>query len=119
MTDLERLAARNVWVATVRPDGRPHLVPVWFVVDDGKWYIVTPPDSVKARNLQHNAQISLALEDGDNPYVVEGMARAASPSPQVARLFKQKYDWDIMVDTTYTLTIEVLVNKTRGGSATS
>ncbi|HLE28937.1 MAG TPA: pyridoxamine 5'-phosphate oxidase family protein, partial [Anaerolineales bacterium] len=57
-------SAQNVWVATVRPDGRPHLVPVWFVMDGGRWYICTAPDSVKARNLQTNSRIALALEDG-------------------------------------------------------
>ena len=117
MAKNDPLAKRNVWAATVRPDGRPHLAPVWFVVSDGKWYVVTAPDSVKARNLQRNDQISLALEDGDDPYVVEGRARPVAPSAEVIRLFKQKYDWDITVDSTYTQTIEVVVHKTRGGSA--
>jgi len=36
----------------------------------------------------------------------------------VVRLFKEKYDWDIMVDSTYSQTIEVVVHKTRGGIAT-
>jgi len=119
MAENDRLAELNVWVATVRPDGRPHLAPVWFVVAGGKWYVVTAPGSVKAHNLQKNDQISLALEDGDNPYVVEGRARAVAPSAEVVRLFKEKYDWDITVASTYTQTIEVAVEKTRGGSANS
>ena len=116
MTGKNRSSERNVWVATVRPDGRPHLAPVWFVVSDGKWYVVTSPDSIKARNLQHNARIALALEDGDSPYVVEGEAQAVIPSDEVVQLFKQKYDWDIETDSVYTQTIEVLVKKTRGGN---
>ena len=103
--------AKNVWVATVRPDGRPHLVPVWFVVADGKWYICTAPDSVKARNLQSNPKIVLALEDGSNPHIVEGEAKAVTPNAEAVKLFKQKYDWDITTDETYTQTFEIVVEK--------
>lgn len=106
---------RNVWVATVRPDGRPHLVPVWFVVADGKWYICTAPESVKARNLQKNPKIAVALEDGSDPHILEGEARAVKPRAEVVRLFKEKYDWDIETDAFYTLTIEVVVGKRIGG----
>jgi len=89
---------RNVWLATVRPDGRPHLVPIWFVVEGGRWYICTSPDSVKARNLQANPAVMLALEDGTNPHVVEGVARVVRPAPAVVRKFKEKFDWDITAE---------------------
>lgn len=107
-----RLAqARNIWLATVRPDGRPHLVPIWFVVDDGRWYICTSPDSVKARNLQANPRVALALEDGDNPYVVEGVARQVQPSESVAQRFKAKFDWDITTDADYGAVFEITVTR--------
>ncbi len=109
--DEQRLAAANVWMATVRPDGRPHLVPIWFVVDSGRWYICTAPDSVKARNLQANPKIALALEDGSNPYMVEGEARAVTPPPSAVRKFNDKYDWDITADGEYTLVFEVTVTR--------
>ena len=77
MPEDSRLAEKNVWLATVRPDGRPHLVPIWFVVaEGGQWYVCTAPGSVKARNLHRNPKVALALEDGSNPYVIEGEARA-------------------------------------------
>jgi PPOX class probable F420-dependent enzyme len=104
-------AEQNVWMATVRPDGRPHLVPIWFVVHEGKWYVCTAPGSVKARNLHRNPRVALALEDGSNPHVVEGEARAVEPPAAVVRLFKEKYDWDIGVDKYYTQTFEVTVIK--------
>jgi nitroimidazol reductase NimA-like FMN-containing flavoprotein (pyridoxamine 5'-phosphate oxidase superfamily) len=103
--------ARNVWVATVRPDGRPHLVPVWFVVDGERWYLCTAPESVKARNLGANPRLALALEDGDHPVIVEGEARPAAPSAAVVAKFKAKYDWDIVTDTTYTQVFEVTVRR--------
>jgi PPOX class probable F420-dependent enzyme len=112
MTATSRVdSAQNVWMATVRPDGRPHLVPVWFVVDAGCWYFCTAPGSVKARNLQSNPRVVLALEDGNNPLVVEGEARAVEPAPDVVRKFKAKYDWDITDDTEYTQVFEVSVKK--------
>ncbi|MEK9165194.1 MAG: pyridoxamine 5'-phosphate oxidase family protein [Chloroflexota bacterium] len=111
MTDDRLATAKNVWLATVRPDGRPHLVPVWFVVSDGHWYFVTDPKSVKARNLQNNANVALALEDGSNPHIVEGRAAVVKPSAQVIRLFKKKYDWDITTDSQYTQVYEASVNK--------
>jgi PPOX class probable F420-dependent enzyme len=109
--------AQNVWLATVRPDGRPHLIPVWFVVDDGRWYVFTAPDSVKARNLHSNPRVALALEDGSDPYIVEGEARAVEPASAVVRKFKEKYAWDITTDTQYTQVFEVRVKKrVMGGS---
>lgn len=104
-------SVQNVWVTTVRPNGRPHLVPVWFVVEAERWYFCTAPGSVKARNLQANPAIALALEDGSNPYIVEGEARPIEPSPAIVGKFKTKYDWDITVDSEYTQVFEVKVRK--------
>ncbi|MBM4423210.1 MAG: pyridoxamine 5'-phosphate oxidase [Chloroflexi bacterium] len=111
MADPRLGTAKNIWVATVRRDDRPHLAPVWFVVADGKWYFVTDPKSVKARNLHHNPNVVLALEDGSNPHIVEGRAQVVQPSAEVTRLFKEKYDWDISTDHQYTEVYEVSVAK--------
>lgn len=110
------VTAKNIWVATVRPDGRPHLAPVWFVVNDGHWYFVTDPKSVKARNLQRNSKIALSLEDGNDPLIIEGEARPVEPSAEVTRLFKEKYDWDITTDSQYSQTFEVKLKKHVMGS---
>jgi PPOX class probable F420-dependent enzyme len=108
--------ARNVWLATVRPDGRPHLVPIWYVVDEGRWYLCTNPGSVKARNLSQNPRVALALEDGTNPYIVEGEARLVSPSTTIVDKFKAKYDWDITTDAHYSSVFEVTVRRSVMGS---
>lgn len=42
------------WLATVRPDGRPHAMPVLAVWMDGALYVSTRPTSHKGRNLAHN-----------------------------------------------------------------
>jgi PPOX class probable F420-dependent enzyme len=105
-------AARNVWLATVRPDGRPHLVPIWFVTHDDRWYVCVAPGSVKARNLHRNPRLALALEDGDRPYIIEGQAQPVpQPAAEVIGKFKAKYDWDITTDPHYTQVFEVTVDR--------
>lgn len=111
MSDSRLQTAQNMWLATVRPDGRPHLIPIWFGVHEGKWYFVTDPNSVKARNLQQNPRVAMSLEDGTNPVVVEGLARQVQPSAEVVKLFKDKFDWDITTDTQYRAVFEVEVTR--------
>jgi general stress protein 26 len=109
--------ARNVWLATVRADGRPHLVPIWFVTHAEHWYLCTAPGSVKARNLRVNPNVALALEDGDQPYIVEGAAHPVAASPEVIAKFKAKYDWDITTDPHYSQVFEVRLTKQVMGRA--
>ncbi len=56
-------ADQIVWVGTVRADGRPHAVPVWFWWDGDAILIFTKADSQKARNLSQNPNVVLALDD--------------------------------------------------------
>ncbi len=115
MSDPRLHSNKNMWVATVRPDGRPHLTPIWFAVHEDKWYFVTDPQAIKARNLQHNSRVSLALEDGTNPYVVEGVARTVQPSNAVIELFKEKFEWDITAHSQDAAVFGVEVTKTLMG----
>jgi nitroimidazol reductase NimA-like FMN-containing flavoprotein (pyridoxamine 5'-phosphate oxidase superfamily) len=113
-TEKHLRSENNIWVATTRPDGRPHLTPTWFVLVDGKIYICIDPASVKARNLESNDQVALALEDGSSPVIVEGAGRPidGSDRPQgVLDEFKRKYDWDVATDSQYGLLIEIAPKK--------
>ncbi len=105
------LTERNIWFATVRPDGRPHLIPIWFVVHEQAYYICTAPGSVKAHNIAHDARVTLALEDGDKPFVIEGEASPVEPPTDVIAAFKSKYDWDITTDEHYTQTYRIDVRR--------
>ncbi len=49
---------QNIWFSSMRPDGRPHLAPVWFVWHAGKIYIGTDPKSVKSRNIRRNPRVT-------------------------------------------------------------
>ena len=93
---------QNLWLATVRPTGTPHLVPIWFVWVAGKIYLCTAAGSVKARNLTQNPHVAIALEDGNQPIVIEGLARPIEQaSAAVVDEFQRKYDWNIHTDGEY------------------
>ncbi len=66
--------SRNYWICTTRPDGRPHSIPVWGFWIDGALYFGTGRASRKARNLAHNAAISIHLDSGDDVVILEGTA---------------------------------------------
>jgi PPOX class probable F420-dependent enzyme len=65
-----------VWLATVRPDGRPHLVPVWFLWDGETILIFSQPNQ-KVRNLRADPRVMLSLDNtrgGGDVVLIEGVA---------------------------------------------
>lgn len=54
-----------VWLGTVRPDGRPHMVPVWFLWDGESVLIFSKPGQ-KVRNIGKNRNVMLALDNTNN-----------------------------------------------------
>lgn len=107
---------RNIWIATVRPDGRPHLTPVWFVISEGKIYICVKGSSAKAGNLAANPKVACSLEDGSRPVICEGdAASVAAPWPDaVIAAFAEKYAWDLTTDPEYSVLVEIVPRKWLG-----
>jgi PPOX class probable F420-dependent enzyme len=68
MTDDEVAAfvasSRTATMATIGPDGVPHLVAMWFAVIDGEIWFETKAASQKAVNLRRDPRITVLLEDG-------------------------------------------------------
>ncbi|MEM8903943.1 MAG: pyridoxamine 5'-phosphate oxidase family protein [Actinomycetota bacterium] len=98
MTVERRLSdERNVWLATTRPDGRPHLTPIWFVYLRDRFWIGTGRDNVKTRNVRSDPRVSISLEDGNDPVVAEGtvVVHEQERPPDVVDAFRAKYQWDI------------------------
>ena len=64
--EIEQLLAstRTATMATVGPDGQPHLVAMWFAVIDGEICFETKYKSQKAVNLRRDPRISVLVEDG-------------------------------------------------------
>jgi nitroimidazol reductase NimA-like FMN-containing flavoprotein (pyridoxamine 5'-phosphate oxidase superfamily) len=71
------VAATMYWLATVRPDGRPHVVPRWGVWLDGRFWYDGAPTTVHALNLAANPACALNLESGTEVVIVEGESHPA------------------------------------------
>ncbi len=72
----ERLSrSHDFWLATVTPDGAPHLMPVWAVWHQGQLWFSSGNGSRKARNLAVQPRCSLATDNPLEPVVVHGRAR--------------------------------------------
>ena len=54
---------RTAKVATVPPDGRPHVAPVWFVLDSDKLVFMTGKDSVKGKNILRDSRVMLSIDE--------------------------------------------------------
>ncbi|MFB7590156.1 PPOX class F420-dependent oxidoreductase [Streptomyces sp. NPDC056169] len=55
-------------LATVRDDGSPHVVPIWFLLDGDDFVFNTGKDSVKGRNLARDPRVSLCVDDDTPPF---------------------------------------------------
>ena len=72
-------------LATVKKDGSPHIVPIWFVLESrnksgGIFDIIFTTDntSIKARNIQRNNRVSICVDDQTPPFsfvIVNGTAK--------------------------------------------
>ena len=87
----------HYWLATVRRDGQPHVVPVDGMWVDGGCYFGGDPATVHIRNLRRDGRAALHLEDGESAVIVEGIAEWVTPSQTVARrlaaMAKSKYGY--------------------------
>jgi len=73
-------------VATVRPNGMPHVAPVWFVVQRDEILFTTWHTTVKARNLTADARAALTVDLEEPPYafvLVEGEVRIGHNDPDL------------------------------------
>lgn len=68
---------RTAKLATVRPDGRPHVTPVWFVLDGDDIVFNTSRDGVKGSNIIRQPRVAVCVDDERPPYsfvLIEGEA---------------------------------------------
>ena len=79
--------SKTYWLATTRPDGRPHSVPVDGVWLDGALYFGGDPATVHIRNLRSDPRAVVHTESGESPVIAEGTAEWYQSSPhEVGRL---------------------------------
>ena len=88
----ERLTqSRNYWIVTVRPDGRPHAMPVWGAWVDGVFYFGTGNDSRKGRNIAADPRAVVHLESGDEVVVLEGVMEEVTDAEGI-RAFEEGFN---------------------------
>ncbi len=93
LEQLERTDYRAThWLATTRPDGRPHTAGVGAMWDGGKFYFTSGPGTRKSRNLAQNHHCTIAVSMPDVDLVVEGMAARVSDTATLSRLAKRYAD---------------------------
>jgi PPOX class probable F420-dependent enzyme len=105
MSDGERRAflttpSRTGVLTTVRPDGRPHAAPIWFLLDGDDLVFTTWETSVKARNLTRDPRAGLVVDDPAFPFayvLVEGRCELFDLRDDLATL----RDWTTRIAARY------------------
>jgi hypothetical protein len=90
--------SRQYWIATTRPDGRPHVMVVWALWMDGVLYFSTGSKSRKARNLARNPHCTMCTEKADEAVILEGTVDTEKDVEcirQFLRLYEKKYKLDM------------------------
>jgi PPOX class probable F420-dependent enzyme len=67
-TKLKKFDEMNVvaTLATILPNGDPHLAPVWFNIENGLIQINTPAGNQKDKNLQRHSRVAINVLDPSN-----------------------------------------------------
>jgi PPOX class probable F420-dependent enzyme len=84
------------WLTTVRQDGQPQSVPVWFLWEDGSFLIYSQPGGQKLRNIGGNPRVDLNLNSnahGGDVVRIEGTAAIVEDAPPAAEVpeYVEKY----------------------------
>ena len=90
--------ARNFWISTTRPDGRPHSVPIWALWCQDQLLFSTAERSTKARNMNARPYAVIGSEPADDAIILEGpveRVRDAGLLREFAQQYKAKYAWDM------------------------
>lgn len=85
-TDVERRleSASVYWIASTRPDGRPHVIPrdgMWL---DGGLYYGGSQETVHYRNIIRNPHVAVHIGDGQEAIIVEGAVEIEKPTEELA-----------------------------------
>jgi len=84
--DFISVGSRTGKLATASPSGRPHVAPVWFVVDGNDLVFTTSEGTVKGRNLRTNPYAAVTVDVSEYPYafaVVRGSVTVELQAPDL------------------------------------
>jgi hypothetical protein len=91
---------RTCWLATTRPDGRPHLMPVIGIWMDGAMHVVAGEGTQKARNIAGDDRCVIAMGSTTLPsldIVIEGRAEPITDAAAVRHVteFLNENNWPL------------------------
>jgi len=91
-TDVERKleSASAYWIASTRPDGRPHVIPRDGMWIDGGLYYGGSPATVHHRNITHNPLVAVHIGDGQEAIIVEGAVEIEKPTEEMAERLSEE-----------------------------
>jgi PPOX class probable F420-dependent enzyme len=76
-------------IALTRPDGRPHVTPVCFILDGDELAFALSPGSVKGKSITRDRRIAICISDESQPYsfvTIEGEARISAEPDQITHI---------------------------------
>jgi PPOX class probable F420-dependent enzyme len=83
------VGTRLAHIAVTRPDGRPHVTPVCFVLDGDELAFALSPGSVKGKTLARDRRIAICVSDERQPYsfvTIEGEAQVSAEPDQIKHI---------------------------------
>ena len=87
--DFLSTGTRTAKVAWVASDGRPHVAPIWFIVEDGDILFATSAEAGKSRAMRRDARVSLVVDVEEPPYAfvkVDGTVEITEDPDEVLRV---------------------------------
>jgi hypothetical protein len=88
------------WLATVRPDGRPHVMPVLMAWSDPTLFVASRDTARKSRNLDANGHCVVTADTGEIHLIIEGEADRVTDDATLrlaADVFKRIHGWETWV----------------------
>jgi hypothetical protein len=90
--------SHNYWIATSRPDGRPHLMLVWGIWWQDAFWFSTGPHTCKAKNIAAHPHVVIGTEKADEAVILEGTVEEINDRSvwkQLAQIYNAKYGGDV------------------------
>ncbi|MEV7969685.1 PPOX class F420-dependent oxidoreductase [Sphaerisporangium sp. NPDC088356] len=79
---------RTAKIGVTRADGRPHVTPVWFVLDGDDLVFTTSGTGQKARSLRRDPRAAVCVDDERPPYAFVMIEGTAAMSDDLGELIK-------------------------------
>ena len=80
-------------IATVKPNGAPHVSPVWYLWENNQLFIAIPRSSVKTRNIKKNNKVAVTIDSNIGPkgIIIEGTAELEELGEEIELRLIQRY----------------------------